>query len=196
VFAGGVVQTVLDGTIKNVADRGGQVNGIVQKAEQRTEQEAQLAASEAARVEASVARALKGDSQALKKSLEAAGQEVPQGYAAHHLIPSHLVDEHQDMFEAAAKNGFSINAAENGWALPRTKELAKELELPLHSGNHLDSYYDAASSELNALQEAYRAGKVTSSQLPGRLNEISAAMKQKLQDLELFLQKTDPRYPK
>jgi YD repeat-containing protein len=196
VFAGGVVQTVLDGTIKNVADRGGQVNGIVEKAEQRTEQEIQQAASEAARVEASVARALKGDSQALKKSLEAAGQEVPKDYAAHHLIPSHLVDEHADMFEAAAKNGFSINAAENGWALPRTKELAKELELPLHSGNHLDSYYDAASSELNALQEAYRAGKVTSSQLPGRLNEISATMKQKLQDLELFLQTTDPRYPK
>ena len=99
------------------------------------------------------------------------------------------------LFQAASENGYDIHAAKNGWALPMTKELAKESELPLHNGNHLDEYYRATRLALDHLQADYRAGLIKPAQLPEKLHLIAAGLKDRLARRELFLQATDPRSP-
>jgi len=219
VFAGAVTLVLMNSGIGPVAQRGVQVNGIVrnleedaEKAEQaavgagqRAEEEVQQAEQETQQVgeraplsKEAIAKALHGDSQVLRKNLERAGETVPEGgdYAAHHLIPGHLTEQYPHLFEDAAQNGYDINAAENGWMLPTKSDLAEELDLPLHRGKHLGEYFRAARDELDQLQEAYNNPEIglKAADLPRELNKISNVLKGKLEDLDLFLQKTDPRY--
>ena len=146
--------------------------------------------------EADAARvaALEGSGTALARSMAKAGVNVPEGYAAHHLIPSSTVNDFKGLFSAAADHGYGINGVSNGMALPQKVADAIATGDPLHRGGHLREYFDATRAEIRSLQSAYNAGAVTAKELPQRLDEISVVMKAKLISREVFLTSKDPLY--
>jgi hypothetical protein len=124
-----------------------------------------------------------------------AGTVIPDGYVAHHLIPSSMAKgEFGELFELAGKNGYKINAAENGMALPKTVADALASGDPLHRGGHLGEYFEAAQTELRSLRAAVKAGDLAPSALPQALNEFSLVMQAKLISREIFLTRQDPMY--
>jgi A nuclease family of the HNH/ENDO VII superfamily with conserved AHH/Pretoxin HINT domain len=94
-------------------------------------------------------------SQELKKAMLAAGEQVPDGFAAHHLIPGETEKSH-DLVKTAIANGWDIDGPKNGMALPTTDALSSQYDLPLHNTNHPE-YTDFVKGELDDLEDAFDA---------------------------------------
>ena len=87
-------------------------------------------------------------SQQLAAAMAKAGNPVPSGYAAHHLIPTNVANRSNLIQEAINRGIYNPNGATNGTALPMTAAESLATGKPLHSGGHLGSYYDAARTRL------------------------------------------------
>lgn len=87
-------------------------------------------------------------SQQLASAMARAGNTVPSGYAAHHLIPTNVINKSNLIQEAIKRGIYNPNGASNGSALPTTSAESLSSGKPLHSGGHLGSYYDAARNRI------------------------------------------------
>lgn len=59
---------------------------------------------------------------------------------AHHLITSECMEKDEEWEEICNNYGYNINHWRNGIVLPRAMRIACELKIPLHYGNHEDTY--------------------------------------------------------
>ncbi|VVP52903.1 hypothetical protein PS854_05445 [Pseudomonas fluorescens] len=92
-------------------------------------------------------------------------------HAAHHIIPEEVMKKYPQMFDKAKSIGFMPDGASNGIELPRTKELAKTLDLPGHWSNHVD-YTALVESDVSKLNTAFKAGRLTDMDLAFGLKTI------------------------
>ena len=69
-------------------------------------------------------------------SLYIKGEPAPQ---AHHIICVHVISKHDGECQ---RIGYDINRRENGVFLTDNRELACDFNLPIHTGGHIQSYYD------------------------------------------------------
>nr|WP_225937313.1 AHH domain-containing protein [Myxococcus sp. RHSTA-1-4] len=60
----------------------------------------------------------------------------PRSLAAHHLICSEVMADDEDWARFCREFGYDINRRPNGCMLPSRMDVACELEVPLHRGNH------------------------------------------------------------
>jgi hypothetical protein len=113
--------------------------------------------------------------------------QLPPNTAAHHLVATTSGRSLQFMLRAY-RAGYDINRSSNGEALPTDGGRA---DSPLHSGGHLDSYYDAVGLRETALEIAYF--KDAAAGRPWTDEALLAAMK----DLEDGLRRDllDPKHP-
>ena len=101
---------------------------------------------------------------------------------AHHLICSEAMDD-DDWFEICCVFGYDVNCWENGVFLPSSLELACELKIPLHRGNHYateteilgDNYVDAVEGKIDPIKEDALNGKYCEDrdELISQMNKIS-----------------------
>jgi uncharacterized Zn-binding protein involved in type VI secretion len=110
-----------------------------------------------------------GSGQGLRKNIIAKLEDHPwytglNSLQAHHLICSEAMDD-DDWSEFARIFGYDINHENNGVMLPYLMELACQLHVPLHRGNHDKgkaegvSYPDRIKTELKEIKEGIKAGK-------------------------------------
>ncbi|MGE2766779.1 AHH domain-containing protein, partial [Escherichia coli] len=120
----------------------------------------------------------------------------PAGYAAHHLLPTHIAANSPLIQEAVNRGIYSPNGKTNGVFLPRTVAESLSTGKPLHSGNHLTSYYDAAESALDAAKNKIsNLAKASDEQILRKIHAAERLMKHALNTDKLRLQSTDPRSP-
>jgi RHS repeat-associated protein len=110
------------------------------------------------------------------------------GFAQHHVISVKVAQKSEVMRIAAEKYGYNINRNNNIINLPTDKKLSVEHRLPMHTGDHLDSYYDAVRVELNKLENAYKEGRIKESKLVQTIGKIENKLKNRIQNRELQLQ--------
>lgn len=88
----------------------------------------------------------------------------PNSLQAHHLICSEAMDD-DDWSDYARLFGYSINHKNNGVMLPYSMELACQLHVPVHRGNHDKgmaegvSYPDRITTDLKKIKEKVKAGQ-------------------------------------
>ncbi|MEE5123385.1 AHH domain-containing protein [Pseudomonas alliivorans] len=123
-----------------------------------------------------------------------AGNTVPRGYAAHHLIPTNVINRSSLIQEAIGRVVYKPNGASNGSALPNTAAEFLASGKPLHSGGHLGSYYDAARNRiLTAEQKIGNLSTASDSQILKKIRAVERSMRMSLGADSLRLQSTDPR---
>ncbi|EBH8110640.1 RHS repeat protein, partial [Salmonella enterica subsp. enterica serovar Typhimurium str. UK-1] len=121
---------------------------------------------------------------------------TPTGYAAHHLLPTHIAANSSLIQEAVNRGIYNPNGATNGAFLPRTAAESLSTGKPLHSGNHLASYYDAAENVLDAATNKIgNLARATDEQILSKIHAAERLMKHALNMDKLRLQSTDPRSP-
>lgn len=110
-----------------------------------------------------------GAGQFLRKSITAKIENHPwyvgpHSLQAHHLICSEAMDD-DDWAELARIFGYDINHENNGVMLPYLMELACQLHVPLHRGNHSKgvadgvSYPRAIKTKLEEIKADIKSGK-------------------------------------
>jgi hypothetical protein len=124
----------------------------------------------------------------LRRVLEDAGK-LPEGYAAHHLIPVSVAED----FPILQLVNYDINSLANGIALPTTAEEAAKSGLQIHSGGHLDSYFDEVRRRLTELttrfEEAADAGKPWDGfKLEREIHKVEDGLRADIESGELKLQ--------
>ncbi|WP_411158041.1 AHH domain-containing protein [Salmonella enterica] len=98
--------------------------------------------------------------------------------------------------EAVNRGIYNPNGATNGAFLPRTAAESLSTGKPLHSGNHLASYYDAAENVLDAATNKIgNLARATDEQILSKIHAAERLMKHALNMDKLRLQSTDPRSP-
>ncbi len=131
----------------------------------------------------------------LANAMANAGNPVPSGYAAHHLIPTSVANNSQLIQEAVRRGIYNPNGVTNGSALPTTAAESLRSGKPLHSGGHLGSYYNAAEVRLlNA--EAKLGNNITAAtdrQILQKIHAVERSMRISLGSDTLRLQSTDLR---
>nr|WP_237772786.1 AHH domain-containing protein [Pseudomonas putida] len=68
------------------------------------------------------------------------------------------------MFNKLRSMGFGDDGASNGIFLPGSKKLTEKIDLPGHWSNHA-KYTKVVETKVSALNDAFRAGKVSDTQL-------------------------------
>ncbi|MEN4825192.1 RHS repeat-associated core domain-containing protein [Pseudomonas sp. P39-UII1] len=130
----------------------------------------------------------------LAAAMAKAGNTVPPGYAAHHLIPTNVVNKSNLIQEAMNRGIYNPNGASNGSPLPTTSAESLASGKPLHSGGHLGSYYDAARTRLlGAEQKLGSLATASDQQLLKKIAAVERSMRMSLGSDSLRLQNTDPR---
>ncbi len=133
-------------------------------------------------------------SKLLAAAMGKAGNTVPPGYAAHHLIPTNVINKSSLIQEAMMRGIYSPNGTTNELALPITSAEALATGKPLHSGGHLGSYYDAARSRLMvAEQKIGNLSAASDKELLKKIGAVERSMRMSLGSDTLRLQTTDPR---
>ena len=94
------------------------------------------------------------------------GARKGDGMANHHLIPEEIMKKprYAKMFNKLRSMGFSDDGASNGIFLPGSKKLTEKIDLPGHWSNHA-KYTKVVETKVSALNDAFRAGKVSDTQL-------------------------------
>lgn len=117
-------------------------------------------------------------------------------YAAHHLIPCSVRET--SALKQAAKLGFDINGALNGWCLPTCCKEAKTTKKPLHRGRHVSgagdepNYFVCVQSLLKSLDDARIRGEVTDCNLCSSVAKVIGKICTALKSHKIWLQKADP----
>ncbi|MFJ4434018.1 RHS repeat-associated core domain-containing protein [Pseudomonas sp. NPDC089395] len=133
-------------------------------------------------------------SKLLAAAMAKAGNTVPPGYAAHHLIPTNVVSKSNLIQEAMRRGIYNPNGASNGSPLPITSAESLASGKPLHSGGHLGSYYDAARNRLLiAEQKIGNLATASDKELLKKIGAVERSMRMSLGSDTLRLQNTDPR---
>ncbi|MCI0915354.1 RHS domain-containing protein [Pseudomonas putida] len=133
-------------------------------------------------------------SKLLAAAMAKAGNTVPSGYAAHHLIPTNVVNKSNLIQEAMKRGIYNPNGASNGSPLPTTSAESLASGKPLHSGGHLGSYYDAARNRLLiAEQKIGNVATASDKTLLKKIGAVERSMRMSLGSDTLRLQNTDPR---
>ncbi|GLU40005.1 RHS repeat-associated core domain-containing protein [Pseudomonas sp. NBRC 100443] len=133
-------------------------------------------------------------SQQLAAAMAKAGNPVPSGYAAHHLIPTNVANRSNLIQEAINRGIYNPNGATNGTALPMTAAESLATGKPLHSGGHLGSYYDAARTRLlTAEQKIGNLAAASDKQILSKIGAVERSMRMSLGADVLRLQSTDTR---
>ncbi|MBA0991700.1 RHS repeat-associated core domain-containing protein [Escherichia ruysiae] len=128
--------------------------------------------------------------------LGAAMGGTPAGYAAHHLLPTHIAANSPLIQEAVNRGIYSPNGKTNGVFLPRTVAESLSTGKPLHSGGHLSSYFDAARRTLASAElKLGDLTKATNEQILSKIHASERLMKHALNMDKLRLQSTDRRAP-
>jgi hypothetical protein len=106
--------------------------------------------------------------------------------AAHHLICSEAMADDEDWARYCREFGYDINRRQNGVMLPSRMDVACELHVPLHRGNHAAgwahdvqmAYPKAVSSKLTEVADLIESGAFCSSPgaLVGELDALSASV--------------------
>ncbi|MCO6690769.1 AHH domain-containing protein [Pseudomonas shirazica] len=123
-----------------------------------------------------------------------AGNTVPPGYAAHHLIPTNVVNKSSLIQEAMKRGLYNPNGASNGSPLPTTSAESLASGKPLHSGGHLGSYYDTARSRLMiAEQKIGNIAAASDKELLRKIGAVERSMRMSLGSDTIRLQSRDPR---
>ncbi|HGY9626243.1 TPA: RHS repeat-associated core domain-containing protein, partial [Pseudomonas putida] len=130
----------------------------------------------------------------LAMAMAKAGNTIPPGYAAHHLIPTNVVNRSALIQEAMKRGIYNPNGASNGSSLPTSSAESLASGKPLHSGGHLGSYYDAARSRLMiAEQKIGNIAAASDKELLKKIGAVERSMRMSLGSDTLRLQNTDPR---
>jgi A nuclease family of the HNH/ENDO VII superfamily with conserved AHH len=97
---------------------------------------------------------------------------------------------------AARDLKYNINRTQNLIHLPTSEPLALSKNLPLHTGGHLDSYYDYVYEKLNNLQKAFNKGELKRSALPSEIEAVENEIRKDLMNRErkAMLQENDPHH--
>ncbi|EKT4525033.1 RHS domain-containing protein, partial [Pseudomonas putida] len=133
-------------------------------------------------------------SKLLAMAMAKAGNTIPPGYAAHHLIPTNVVNRSALIQEAMKRGIYNPNGASNGSSLPTSSAESLASGKPLHSGGHLGSYYDAARSRLMiAEQKIGNIAAASDKELLKKIGAVERSMRMSLGSDTLRLQNTDPR---
>jgi Domain of unknown function (DUF4157)/A nuclease family of the HNH/ENDO VII superfamily with conserved AHH len=151
----GKVDRLLKGDRVNV----GGVDGVVISPKDAKSMSALSAADKVAEYEK---RILTGDSDILAKRMS-----TPSGEQAHHAMSSSVVKNHPAGVEAS-KHGWDLNHPNNGVNIPEDKLTTSmktsnavdpsKHDLPIwHKGGHTRAYYDATTSELDAVWNLYNS---------------------------------------
>ncbi|NMO14193.1 AHH domain-containing protein [Pyxidicoccus fallax] len=106
--------------------------------------------------------------------------------AAHHLICSEAMDDDEDWARYCREFGYDINRRENGVMLPSRMDIACELHVPVHRGNHAAgwahdvnmAYPKAVTAKLSEVADIVEAGAfcVSPASLVSELDRLSAAI--------------------
>lgn len=133
----------------------------------------------AARIAEYERRLLTGDSTLLASRLG-----TPSGQQAHHLLSSSQVAQHQ-AGRFAAKHGWDLNHAKNGFNIPNKPGKLWTTETPpraiWHHGGHTQDYYNAVNKELNAVLKTYQGmGKPKNFDWIGEMNVASDRVRQQI----------------
>lgn len=102
-------------------------------------------------------------------------------------------ENHPVIAEAQKRGIYNINAGSNGVALPTKASESLASGKPLHSGNHLGTYYSAIQNQLDRITPQLK--QLSDSDLLGKINGIENRTKTALEQDALRLQSTDPRTP-
>ena len=133
-------------------------------------------------------------SKLLAAAMAKAGNTVPPGYAAHHLIPTNVVNKSSLIQEAMKRGLYNPNGASNGSPLPTTSAESLASGKPLHSGGHLGSYYDTARSRLMiAEQKIGNIAAASDKELLRKIGAVERSMRMSLGSDTIRLQSRDPR---
>jgi RHS repeat-associated protein len=115
---------------------------------------------------------------------------VPNGYAAHHLIPIKSAQS-SDMMKHAASIGYDINRARNGIALPSNPLIHWNSGLPLHQGGHLGEYFAEVDRRILQLEKVWKNGSISDQSLLKRIGKIEDGIRRDLISRTLKLQDGD-----
>ncbi|MCE5994853.1 AHH domain-containing protein, partial [Pseudomonas sp. KCA11] len=133
-------------------------------------------------------------SKLLAAAMAKAGNTVPPGYAAHHLIPTNVVNKSSLIQEAMKRGLYNPNGASNGSPLPTTSAESLASGKPLHSGGHLGSYYDTARNRLMiAEQKIGTLAAASDKELLRKIGAVERSMRMSLGSDTIRLQSKDPR---
>ncbi|MEL6554066.1 MAG: peroxidase family protein [Cyanobacteria bacterium J06621_11] len=116
------------------------------------------------------------------------------GFAKHHLISISVAQEFDVMKFAAGDLGYNINRRSNGISLPTKEDLAIRYNLPMHTGGHLDTYYDYVRGQLFSLQRQFDTGKISKNSLVSRISRIESLIDRDVRSLKVQLQHDDPHF--
>ncbi|NJP02888.1 hypothetical protein HBH25_18760, partial [Pseudomonas sp. hsmgli-8] len=110
------------------------------------------------------------------------GDKKGDGMANHHLIPEELMKApaYSKMFNKLRSMGFNRDGASNGIFLPGSSDLAKKVDLPGHWSNHA-AYTKAVNSELASLNAAFKANRLSDTQLVLGIGKIQLNAKNGLE---------------
>jgi RHS repeat-associated protein len=111
------------------------------------------------------------------------GARTGDGMANHHLIPEELMKApaYSQMFKKLKSMGFNGDGASNGIFLSGKSELAKQINLPGHWSSH-PAYTKAINSELASLNSAFKASRLSDSQLALGTGKIQQAAREGLEN--------------
>ena len=116
------------------------------------------------------------------------------GFAKHHMIPISVAEKFPVMRLAARDSNYNINRTQNLIHLPKTRELAITSNLPLHTGDHLDTYYDYVTKALGVLQKDFDRGNIKKADLLTAIEKIEKTIEYRLVNRQIKLQTNDPHY--
>ncbi len=110
------------------------------------------------------------------------GARKGDGMANHHLIPEEIMKKprYQKMFNKLRSMGFNDDGASNGIFLPGSKKLAQNIDLPGHWSNHA-KYTKVVETKISALNDAFRAGKLSDTQLVLGISKIQSFAREGLE---------------
>ncbi|NTY93688.1 RHS repeat-associated core domain-containing protein [Pseudomonas putida] len=111
------------------------------------------------------------------------GARKGDGMANHHLIPEEIMKKprYEKMFNRLRSMGFNDDGASNGIFLPGSKKLTQNIDLPGHWSSHA-KYTKVIESKISALNDAFRAGKVSDTQLVLGIGKIQSFARESLEN--------------
>ena len=127
-----------------------------------------------------------------KKLWDNIGGKDPD-WQPHHLIPCVLRERGTyQVLEHAEKLGFDFNGTRNGLRLPfRDAAFAQKVNLPLHRGRPIDEYIACMEPDLDALETAFKGGKLNDCQICPLLYAIADKYKAALKSIQIWLSHND-----
>ncbi|WP_233100429.1 AHH domain-containing protein [Pseudomonas putida] len=101
--------------------------------------------------------------------------------ANHHLIPEEIMKKprYAKMFNKLRSMDFNDDGASNGVFLPGSKKLTQNIDLPGHWSDHA-KYTKIVETKVSALNDAFRAGKISDAQLVLGIGKIQSFARENL----------------